>query len=190
MLDEDRYGIYISPKHDRYFFRRLMWASLFSGGHATYGGLETYEAFLGSDKTKGVQGYLTAIKDGRLDDGAQDFRFIFQFFRDAKLTLVGLEPNDALAGSDGERVKVISDEKTIVIYIQNPAPGSPEKANVSEAIATCRLSLPKGSWITRWFDPRTGMWHDSSERLIGGNSQELKAPFNGDAVILLRDVLE
>ena len=39
---------YISPKHDRYFFRRLMWASLLSGGHATYGGLATYEAFAGT----------------------------------------------------------------------------------------------------------------------------------------------
>ena len=37
--DEDRYGNYRSPKHDRYFFRRLMWSSLLSGGHASYGGL-------------------------------------------------------------------------------------------------------------------------------------------------------
>ena len=38
VLDEDRYGLYISPRHDRFFFRRLMWASLLGGGHATYGG--------------------------------------------------------------------------------------------------------------------------------------------------------
>ncbi len=36
VLDEDRYETYREPKHPRYFFRRLMWASLFSGGFATY----------------------------------------------------------------------------------------------------------------------------------------------------------
>ncbi|MHC4512054.1 MAG: apiosidase-like domain-containing protein, partial [Planctomycetota bacterium] len=45
VLDEDRYEHWRNPKHDRYFFRRLMWASLFSGGHATYGGLRTYEPY-------------------------------------------------------------------------------------------------------------------------------------------------
>jgi hypothetical protein len=33
LLDEDRYGHYISPRHDRCFLRRLMWASLLSGGY-------------------------------------------------------------------------------------------------------------------------------------------------------------
>jgi hypothetical protein len=32
-------------KNPRYFVRRLMWASLLSGGHATYGGGRTYEAY-------------------------------------------------------------------------------------------------------------------------------------------------
>jgi hypothetical protein len=42
--DEDRYEVYRGPVHPRYFFRRLMWASLLSGGHTTYGGVNTFEA--------------------------------------------------------------------------------------------------------------------------------------------------
>ncbi len=188
VLDEDRYGIYISPQHDRYFFRRLMWASLLSGGHATYGGLATYEPFAGDDKVKGVQGYLTAVRDGRLDDGAADFRHIRSFFADTGLTLVGLQPDDPMAGNDGFSVKVITGEKIIIAYLQNPDSRAPESANVAESSAACRLHLPAGGWRIRWFDPRSGQWHDAQpERQIigGGYTRDFKSPFQGDAVLLL-----
>ena len=64
--DEDRYELYRNAGNRRYFFRRLMWASLLSGGHATYGGLKTYEAHDGGP-TRGVQGYFDANRDGVVD---------------------------------------------------------------------------------------------------------------------------
>jgi hypothetical protein len=187
VLDEDRYGIYISPQHDRYFFRRLMWASLLSGGQATYGGLATYEPFAGTNNLKGVQGYLTAVRDGRLDDGAADFRHIRRFFSEAGLTLVGLQPNDPMGGNDGHSVKVITGERTIIVYLQNADSRVPEAANVAETPAACRLHLPAGGWRMRWFDPRTGQWHTNPEHaeVSGGSTRELKSPFPGDAVLLL-----
>ncbi len=187
VLDEDRYGNYISPKHDRYFFRRLMWASLLSGGHATYGGMNTYEPFAGPDKLQGVQGYLTAVRDGRLDDGAADFRHIRRFFAEAGLTLAGLEPNDPMAGSDGHSVKVIAGPRTIIAYLQNPDSRAPESANVAEATAACRLHLPSGAWRIRWFDPRTGQWGPNPEpiEVSGGYTRDFRSPFPGDAVLLL-----
>ncbi len=187
VLDEDRYEHYLSPKHDRYFFRRLMWASLLSGGHATYGGLKTYEAFVGTNELKGVQGYVTAVRDGRLEDGAADFRHIRSFFTEASLTLVGLQPNDPMAGSDGISVKVIAGDKAIIAYLQNPAVRAPEDANVAETPAVCRLHLPLGGWRIRWFDPRTGQWHANPERqeINGGLTRDFKSPFQGDAVLLL-----
>ena len=94
--------------HDRHFFRRLMWASLLSGGHATYGGLNTYEPFAGADKVQGVQGYLSAVRDGQRNDGAADFPHIRRFFAEAGLKLVGLRPNDAMGDNDGHGVKVIA----------------------------------------------------------------------------------
>lgn len=187
VLDEDRYGLYLSPKHDRYFFRRLMWASLLSGGHATYGGVKTYEPFAGTNDVKGVQGYLAAVRDGRLEDGAADFRHIRRFFAESGLTLVGLEPNDPMAGNDGHSVKVIAGKESLIAYLQNPNSRAPEIADVAEVPAGCRLHLPPNAWRIRWFDPRTGQWHTSSDRreVPGGATREFKSPFLGDAVLLL-----
>ncbi len=187
VLDEDRYGLYISPKHDRYFFRRLMWASLLSGGHATYGGLNTFEPYDGSKGTKGVHGYLTAVREGRLDDGAADFRHIRRFFDDARLTLVGLVPCDAMAGNDGHAVKVIAGERTIIAYLANPDSRQPETANAAERPANCRLHLPRGDWKIRWFDPRSGKWIEPTDRkqISGGYTRDLASPVPGDSVLLL-----
>lgn len=187
VLDEDRYGIYLSPKHNRFFFRRLMWASLLSGGHATYGGLDTYVAFEGPDKPKGVQGYLTAVKSGLLEDGAADFRHIATFFRESNLTLVGIRSADAMAGNNGHAVKVIAGPRTLIAYLHNADGDIPEAANVREAPATCRLHLPPGAWRIRWFDPRNGAWHENPERreISGGHTRDFKAPFPGDAILLL-----
>jgi hypothetical protein len=187
VLDEDRYGNYISPKHDRFFFRRLMWASLLSGGHATYGGLNTFEPFAGADKLQGVQGYLTAVADGRLDNGAADFQHIKSFFADTGLTLVGLRPNDPMAGNDGHGVKVIAGDKTIIAYLHNADSRLPDAANVLETPAACRLHLPPGQWRIRWFDPRTAKWHASAApgEIAGGYTRDCKSPFPGDAVLLL-----
>jgi hypothetical protein len=191
VLDEDRYGNYISPRHDRYFFRRLMWANLLSGGHATYGGLNTYEPFDGPRGIRGMHGYRTAVQDGRLDDGAADFPHIRRFFAEAGLTLVGMEPNDAMGGNDGHAVKVIAGEKTVIAYLQNADSRTPETANVAETPATCRLHLPPGTWRVRWFDPRTGRWHENpGGGQIGGDGvRPLKSPFPGDAVLLLTDLV-
>jgi hypothetical protein len=187
VLDEDRYGNYISPKHDRYFFRRLMWANLLSGGHATYGGLNTYEPYSATNKLQGMHGYLTAVSDGRLDDGATDFPHIRCFFAEADLTLVGLQPSDAMAGNDGHAVKVIAGEKIVIAYLQNPDSRVPETANVAESQAVCRLHLPPGAWRIRWFDPRTGQWHDVArhKEISGGYTRDFESPFAGDAVLLL-----
>lgn len=186
--DEDRYGIYRSPLHDRYFFRRLMWASLLSGGHATYGGIESYEPFAGPDGTKGMHGYLTSVKDGRLDDGARDFNWIHAFFRDSRLTLVGFEPADELAGGNSLLAKAASDGKNMIVYLPNPDSETPEKANVNEAPAVIDLTPPAGKYRMRWFDPQTGNWHDSGPQseIHGGSSHSLTAPFAGDAVLLLQ----
>lgn len=186
VLDEDRYGIYLSPVNDRYFFRRLMWASLLSGGHATYGGLETYLPFDGPEKTRGVQGYATAVADGRLDDGAHDFPHIRRFFEESGVTLVAMTPNDALAGGDGRRVKVIADAQTLIAYLANPDNESPEQANAADSPAHATIHVPEGRWTGRWFHPATGAWIPEGMTADGGKAADFVAPFEGDAVLLLQ----
>ena len=128
-----------------------MWASLFSGGHATYGGLKTYEPYDG--KLQGIQGYLDAVRDGRLTGGAADFRQIHRFFDESGLTLVGMRPDDGLAGNEPLRFKCIHNEETLLVYLANPDGEKPETDRPSETTPTLSLQLPPGTYKGRWFNP-------------------------------------
>ncbi len=183
VLDEDRYEIYKGPAHPRYFFRRLMWASLLSGAHATYGGLNTYEAHDGPAGIRGVRGYEDAKKSGKLKGGADDFVHIQAFFRDAGITLAGMEPDDAAAGGDPAKAKCAQDGRTVVVYLANPDGPVPEKADAAAEAPSVPLRLPQAPFTARWFDPRAGSWKDGGR--VGGGAATLKAPGPGDWVLLL-----
>ena len=185
VMDEDRYETYRQPEHPRYFFRRLMWASLLSGGHATYGGYRTYEAHaigdIGKDTVdvRGIQGYY----DGSAKlTGGNDFIHIHRFFQDSRLTLSCLTPDDGFVGGDPLQFKCIRNENVCIIYLANPDNPSPENAKASDRIPNVELSIPDAT--VKWFNPSTGKW--SEEKKISGGKQKLKAPSAGDWIILLR----
>lgn len=182
--DEDRYELYRSPKDPRYFFRRLMWASLFSGGHATYGGLRTYEPYDG--KLQGIQGYLDAVRDGRLTGGAADFRQIHRFFDESGLTLVDMTPDDGLAGNRPLRFKCICNEETFLVYLANPDGEKPETDRPSDSTPTLSLQLPSGNYRGRWFSPVTGTWRDAGN--AKGPATRWTASGAGDWVLVVRKV--
>jgi hypothetical protein len=182
VLDEDRYEHWRNPKHDRYFFRRLMWASLLSGGHTTYGGLKTYEPYDG--ELRGVQGYYDAVAAGKLEHGADDFVYIHKFFRDSGLTLVGMTPDDAVVGNMPGQYKCIRDAGNLIIYLANPDNPKPELADAGRDKASVKVKLPAGEFTGRWFNPRTGDWSDGDT--VRGEDVSFKAPGGGDWVLLLR----
>ncbi len=182
VLDEDRYEHWRNPKHDRYFFRRLMWASLLSGGHATYGGLKTYEPYDGN--TAGMQGYFDAIAADKLEHGADDFVHIHKFFKDSGLTLVNMKPDDAIVGNEPGRFKCIRDDKTYIVYLANPDSSKPGEANVSSGIANVVIRLPEKTFTVRWFNPRSARWTDGKN--VSGGRQRLTVPAGGDWILLLR----
>ncbi len=183
VLDEDRYEHWRNPKHDRYFFRRLMWASLLSGGHATYGGLKTYEPYDG--KESGVQGYFDAVAAGKLEHGADDFVHIHKFFADTGLTLVNMKPDDSMVGNDPGKFKCIHDDEAYIIYLANPDGPKPGEADVSPATATVTVRLPEGTFAAKWFNPRNGRWTDRNR--VHGGSRKLTAPAGGDWILHLRE---
>jgi hypothetical protein len=185
VLDEDRYEHWRNPQYDRYFFRRLMWASLLSGGHATYGGLKTYEPYDG--KTTGMQGYFDAIAAGKLEHGADDFVHIHKFFKDSNLTLVNMKPDDAIVGNEPGRFKCIHDDKTYIVYLVNPDSSKPGEANVSPGIANVVIQLPEKTFTVRWFNPRNGLW--ANGKSVSGGRQRLTAPAGGDWILLLTRLL-
>ncbi len=189
VLDEDRYETYREPKYPRYFFRRLMWASLLSGGHASYGGYRMYEPYStikpgksGTDSAdvKGIQGYYSG--KAKLV-GANDFVYIHQFFKDAQFTLAGLTPDDAFAGGKPTHFKCMRSKDICVIYLANPDRSSPEHAKAAQASAALELSL-HATARAKWFSPSSGKW--SHELHLHQGMQNLKAPSGGDWIILLR----
>lgn len=198
VLDEDRYEYWRAPEHDRYFFRRLMWASLLSGGHATYGGLKTFEPYDGG--SAGVHGYFDACRDGILEDGAHDFVHIHRFFHESELTLVGLIPDDDAAGGNPLLAKAIRSEgrEVYLVYVANPdvweghAPGgfagtyTDETADAADDPAAVALAVADRDYSIRWFDPRTGQWRDGG--FAAGPKVHLTTPAGGDWVCLLRGV--
>lgn len=187
--DEDRYELYRDAGNHRFFFRRLMWGSLLSGGHASYGGLRTYEVYDGGP-TRGVQGYYDANRRGVLSQGAHDFNHIHSFFREAGLTLVGLRPDDALVGGDPLRAKCARNEETAIVYLANPTGDTPEIDNPGTQIPSVTMTLPEGNFAVDWFNPRTGAW-TQGKPVQGGQAQKLTAPDPqraraGDWVLLMR----
>ena len=159
-----------------------MWGSLLSGGHATYGGLRTFEPYDG--ELKGMQGYYDACRDGKLKEGAHDFNFIHQFFRDSCLTMVGLVPDDACVGGDALKWKCSRNKDTWIIYLANPTGADPETDNAAERIAEVTVKLPGGSYETRWFHPSKGVWSDT--QTVSADAMSLQAPAPGDQILLLR----
>lgn len=206
VLDEDRYELYIKPDDPRYYFRRMMWASLLSGGHATYGGIHTYISHDEEDPDRvpddnmhllGVQGYFDVGMTG-----ADDFKYITSFFEDSELTLVDMEPDDALVGDDHargrqvpQRFKCIHNDSIYIVYLANPdqiADISPHQkkyelirtARADDAVPMVSILLPDGEFSYKWYNPRTGEWEISGA--INGGETKLEAPGIGDWVLLLK----
>jgi len=195
VLDEDRYEQYRAPKHPRYFFRRLMWSSLLSGGSATYGGLRTYEPKdyvatkaqeMKNPAGRGVYGYYDAVSQGQLKRGAHDFVHIHQFFADAKLTLVGLLPDDAIVGGDSAKWKCAHSDKVFIVYLANPSGSSPDSDQPSARPPSVTVQVPDASFAVKWFHPKTGAWTDGNTS-VGANPSFL-APGLGDWILLLRSL--
>ena len=201
VLDEDRYELYRYPAHSRYYFRRLMWASLLSGGHATYGGLKTYLPYRGQNYRgpnmeaeidysphqgydQGVSGYFDANRRGMLQQGGHDFRHIHTFFESTGLSLVQLQPDDALAGDDPLHWKCMHNDRTYLLYLSNPSGSDPGSDYPRQEVPGVSLSLPVGSYQLRWFDPDAGSWSRDME-VEGGKSLSLSAPGGGDWVLLI-----
>lgn len=178
--DEDRYEHYRQPQHPRYFFRRLFWASLLSGGHTTYGGLSTHEAY--DADLKGIQGYHDAARADKLQ-GANDLIHIGTFFNDTGLTLANFIPNDALVGNDPLHDKCAHTDQSYLIYLANPSGDTPETDNVGETIPSVTLTLPNGQYTARWYQPTTSLWQGTST--LSGGEQTLTAPDVGDWVLHL-----
>ncbi|MBD3378596.1 DUF4038 domain-containing protein [candidate division KSB1 bacterium] len=173
--DEDRYECYRDAGNKRYFFRRLMWASLLSGGHATYGGLRTYEAYDGGDR-RGVQGYYDACERGTLAQGAHDFNHIHEFFKKSGLDLIGMQPDDGFVSGDSLHFKCCHDDTDILIYCANPTGSTPRTDNPAAKKPQITVKLSAEKTLQTWFNPRTGEWRNGKD--VSAGEHILEPPGN------------
>ena len=201
VLDEDRYEHWKSPAHPRYYFRRLMWSSLLSGGHATYGGLHTYRPFDGD--LAGIYGYYDACLDGKLRQGAHDFIHIHRFFRESGFELAGAVPDDGMTGHLPLLYKAMrsADERSLIVYLSNPTVyegHSPqgfggvytdEHADAASDTPEVSLLLEAGQYEVDWFHPSKGVWTREGRRFLAAEAL-CKAPGSGDWILLLRRMEE
>jgi len=182
--EEDRYETWRNPSYDRYYFRRMMWASLLSGGAATYGGGETWKQYA-AGTTAGVQGYQDLNIAGLVQHGADDFKFIHKFFDDTGLTLINLTPDDALVGSNALKFKAIRGTDVLIAYLANPTGTSPGTDDVSSSTPSVSIggSFNYDTWFGYWFDPRTGEWTQLGQLHNAGRT--FIAPGAGDWLLLV-----
>ncbi len=196
VIDEDRYEKWRAPQHSRYFFRRLMWASILSGGHATYGGLHTYIQFDGS--LNGMYGYYDACREGKLDCGAHDFIYIHKFFKDTGVTMAEMIPDDSVVGSNPLLFKAAKskDSKKHIVYLANPSvyeghsPNrfagyySDEYADAGSDIPSVALNLDSADkFLVEWYKPVTGDWILKYE--IHKEQNIIFAPAEGDWILFI-----
>ncbi len=186
--DEDRYALYRSPENRRYFFRRLMWASLLSSGAATYGGGNTWLPYR-EGTANGVQGYYTLNRKGLLFQGAHDFKYIHKFFKESGLTLINMHPDDKLVGGKPQKWKCSHDMNNYIIYIANPSGSDPQKDNPANLIPKVNIRLLKGKYSVSWYDPALGTWQKGHDIIGGLGKLTLSPPSNaerGDRILLIR----
>ncbi len=185
ILDEDRYELYRGAKYPAYFFRRLFWGSLFAGGHATYGGLASYEAREKGDDTKGVRAYFDTQKGSFPLKGADQFQFIHQFFDESALTLVGFNPAQHLLSDQSINNIAATDGKHVLLYMANPATNDVESSDASQNSLQVKLVIPEGYGSKlSWFNPRTGEWVEPLLGVVPGKNT-LQTPGGGDWVALI-----
>ncbi len=195
-ISQDRGEQEFAPRFPRYYFRRLFWGILLSGGLPSYSGLISSETF--DRNRRGIEGYYDACNSGRLRFGAHDLLQIKKFFGDTEISLESWTPNDRISGSKPLLAKsaISGDESECIAYVANPESFaghrpdgyeghySDESSDTSETFTTVTLELPFSSGVIKWYNPRSGEWKGEAE--ITKSSTTLLTPEPGDWVVWAR----
>lgn len=196
VLDQDRAEYQLAPLQPRYYFRRLFWGVLLSGGHPTYQGLDT--SGQGRGHHSGIIGYYDACHAARLKSGANDLLHIHSFLRETCGTLLGWIADDSLCGNKPLQAKAMrsSESDQCIIYISNPDAHdghsgkkgegfySDQNASASDIFTTFNLELPFATGTARWFCPSSGEWKGQVE--ITKASTIFLTPEPGDWVLWIQ----
>lgn len=168
---EDRYSTYKAPTHKTYFFRRLMWAWIISGGSACYGGDWDNSGsfhFTGTESFKHINNYFNSRN---IDMGK---------FTDADA--IGINVNDNKIPANRLQVARRGNAEFLIYHPNNEGGG--QGVNAKNAKARMKINLPGGNYTTEWFNPASGS-KSKGANVSGGRTVDLTSPFNGDVILRL-----
>lgn len=170
---EDRYETYLPPAHPRYFFRRLMWAWLLSGGSACYGG--DWDSITPYRKTK--------------LSGLDSVKHIKAYFEQRNLDLGQFAYDDSVASdplATGRDRPQVCNRGTDEYLIYHPnGSGAGEKVNVNAGRTPSfqiNLSVASGTFEVEWFRCLDGVT-TAGGKVEGGAVRTLGAPWTGQDVV-------
>ncbi|MCM8787625.1 MAG: DUF5060 domain-containing protein [Candidatus Omnitrophica bacterium] len=194
--EEDYYETYNPPTNPRYFYRRLLWSWLLSGGSATYGG--DWDALTPYSQTNLV--------------GLDSIPFISSYFTDRHIDLALFQPADELVqqinaptpeGNNGPSRPQAArrGNEEFIVYIPNAANGevsgftdgtisSAETSrrqaildNTKTPTVEVNLSNITGMFRVEWYRAYDGFSQKGSS-VAGGDYRKFTSPWQGYDVVL------
>ena len=166
---QDRYETYKAPTAMpvQDWYRTFFWSAMVSGGHATYGGIQTWLPYQSTPvcagvgrPCAGVRGYADLVSKRVLVGGARDLKHLSSFFQSRVLTqalrwrqgMTSLVPGHGWCGGNAERAVCAAAPSFAIVYIKRGV----QRVAVS---APPMMPLGRGQRIRMWtFNPVTGVF--------------------------------
>lgn len=193
-LEEDYYEDarpHFAPAHPRYFYRRLFWAWLLSGGSANYGGrwatLDPYSQTGKLTYREPRSGHI--YRNGLV--GLNSIPVLKQFFADREIELWRFEPDDGIAASPDGRSgcrRIKATHRGSIEYLLY----APDAASCGAAAALGATRAPRllinlteshGRYHVEWFRTVDGQTKEGRD-VKGGRILQLTSPWRGQDVVL------
>ncbi len=190
IIAEDRYSWYRWPDNPPYFYRRLLWTSILSGGYATWG---EHDCSYATNAEFEANADPTCHRFG----GKKEFKYIYKLFLNYSIPFWEMAPHDELVSPGNKCLAKLGD--IYIIYIPNPNSGEPytydygcggpdhnsvNSNKVIISIAVNLISFGSTTVYAMWYNPRTGKFI-KTDTVNGGSTLTLTAPDIEDWVIII-----
>ncbi len=157
---------------DANFPRKMMWADFTAGGHSNF---FDFAFWRGTGRTLD-DGQPSRSPPSEILRGGQ---YLLDFITNNKVKFWTMLPHDELVTVEGNH-------KTYVFTLASP--GQEYICYVlGNGRVTINLKLTAGSFTTRWYDPKSGQFPDSEQRIESNGQYIFRTPaFEQDIVLYLR----
>ncbi|HBR15330.1 MAG TPA: hypothetical protein DD723_07295 [Candidatus Omnitrophica bacterium] len=189
-----------SPASPNYYYRRLFWSWLLSGGSANYGG-RVGGVYPYALVPYSMSGSLPWSKEGINYDnkalhGLDSAPYIASYFKNRGIKLSRFVQDDPLAAdlnnNTGEARAQVARRSydEFIIYHPNPAFGTLGRTAAPHTSRAAKfnfnLSSASGTFTTEWYNPANGT-AQTGANVSGGSTVLFTAPWAGDVVLRVKN---